>query len=93
VQSRKRAGKWFGNADRGSHGAVRTRGNKIAGPAPDISRQIASVIERGEVIISNSTRDLVSGSGITFSKDERVHGSLAGVAELFLVDCDSSFRR
>ncbi|HEV8138792.1 MAG TPA: alpha/beta fold hydrolase [Pyrinomonadaceae bacterium] len=74
-------------------GLCEVAGNKIAGPAPDISRQIASVSERGEVIISNSTRDLVSGSGITFSKDERVHGSLAGVAEIFLVNCDSSFRR
>jgi len=75
-------------------GLCEVAGTKVAGRAPDISRQIASRIETGEVVVSNSTRDLVSGSGITFhAKDQGPPGSLPGVQELFLVDCDNSFRR
>jgi pimeloyl-ACP methyl ester carboxylesterase len=75
-------------------GLCEVSGGKIAGPAPDTSRQIANHIENGEVVVSNSTRDLVSGSGITFRKrDEGLPAMLPGVQETFLVDCDNSFRR
>ena len=75
-------------------GLCEVTGDKIAGPAPDISRQLAGGIENGDLVVSNSTRDLVSGSGITFyPKNKGLTGRLPGVQELFLVDCDSSFQR
>jgi hypothetical protein len=75
-------------------GLCEVAGTRVAGPAPDISRQIAGGIETGEVVVSNSTRDLVSGSKITFHpKDEGRPRRLPGVQELFLVDCDNSFPR
>jgi pimeloyl-ACP methyl ester carboxylesterase len=73
-------------------GLCEVTGDKIGGRAPDISRQLAGAIESGQIVVSNSTRDLVSGSGITFREDEQRLGSLAGVSEIFLVDCDNSFR-
>jgi len=70
-------------------GLCEVTGDKIVGPAPEISRKLAYAIESGEMIVSNSTQDLMSGSGITFRKDEL--RSLAGVAEIFLVDCENYF--
>lgn len=70
-------------------GLCEVTGDKVGGPAPDISRELAHAIESGEIIVSNSTQDLMSGSGITFRKDEL--RSLAGVAEIFLVDGENYF--
>jgi pimeloyl-ACP methyl ester carboxylesterase len=69
-------------------GLCEISGSIIGGAAPDVSRRLVNAAGTGEIVVSNSTHDLVSGSGITFRKDDRrpVAG-IAGVAELFTVQC------
>ena len=56
----------------------------------EICRQMISCAEGGEVVISNSTRDLVSGSGIALRKKNVPEFELfAGVSELLAVECES----
>ena len=73
-------------------GLCEISGSSIGGVAVDVSRQLTAYAETGEVVVSNSTRDLVSGSGISFQrKDNPLPAGLAGVAELFVAHCDSGF--
>ena len=75
-------------------GLCEVRDSKIGGAAIDVCRQLTACIQSGEVAISNSTRDLVSGSGMALrTKNGSPTECVAGVAELFIVDCDDSFQR
>jgi class 3 adenylate cyclase len=63
-------------------------GDRISGAAPETSRRLAAATGIGGIVISNSTHDLVSGSGITFRKqDQSQLEEISGVAELFTVNC------
>ena len=66
-------------------GLCEVTGERISGAAPDISRQIAASAQPGEIVISNSTHDLLSGSGLTLRRQDAAQ--VEGVAELFTVDC------
>jgi pimeloyl-ACP methyl ester carboxylesterase len=71
-------------------GLCEINGDRISGTAREMSRQLAASAPAGEIVVSNSTHDLVSGSGISFRKDQsRLEGvaGVAGVVELFTVDC------
>jgi len=73
-------------------GLCEISGSRVGGIALDLSRRLAACADEGEIVVSNSTRDLVSGSGLTFqSKDSLPSDGLAGVAELYLVQCESGF--
>jgi class 3 adenylate cyclase len=54
---------------------------KVSGLATDLCLEIANQAGPGEVIISNTVKDLVAGSGIRFTEK----GSRAGEHELFVV--------
>ena len=67
-------------------GEVETAGDKVSGLAVHIGARVMSHAGAGEVLVSNTTRDLVAGSGITF--EERGMHVLKGVPgewRLFLV--------
>ena len=69
-------------------GLCEISGTTIGGPAPEVSRQLARQADTGDLLVSNSTHDLVSGSGITFRKcDKPSLTGIAGVSELFTVEC------
>ena len=69
-------------------GLCEINGDRISGDAPEISRRWAASARSGEIVVSNSTHDLVSGSGITFRQQgqSQLEG-VAGVTALFTVDC------
>ena len=50
---------------------------KVAGIAVNIGARVAAVAEGGEVLVSQTVRDLVAGSGIDF--DERGDRELKGI--------------
>lgn len=60
-------------------GEVEVRGDDVAGIAVHIGARVASAAGAGEVLVSRTVRDLVSGSGITF--DDRGLHDLKGVPE------------
>lgn len=68
-------------------GECETVEGKVRGVAPDIGAGIAGQAEAGAVLVSNTVKDLVAGSGISFT-DKGVHklaGSL-GEWRLFAVE-------
>ena len=52
-------------------------GNKVGGIAVHIGARVASLAQAGEVLVSNTVKDLVAGSGIAF--EDRGTQSLKGV--------------
>ena len=60
-------------------GEVELRGDDVGGIAVHIGARVASVAEAGEVLVSRTVKDLVAGSGITFT-DRGTH-TLKGVAD------------
>lgn len=71
-------------------GLCEVSGSKIAGVAVDRARQLVECAASGEVLASNSTSDLVSGSGIDLQpKDVRLPEGLSGVSQVFSVHCES----
>jgi class 3 adenylate cyclase len=69
-------------------GLCEINGDRISGAAPETSRRLAASTGIGDIVVSNSTHDLVSGSGITFRKqDQSQLEEISGVAELFTVNC------
>ena len=47
-------------------GEIEVKGNDIAGIAVHIAARVASLAQGGQVLVSSTVRDLVSGSGIRF---------------------------
>jgi hypothetical protein len=69
-------------------GLCEINGDRISGAAPETSRRLAASTAVGDIVVSSSTHDLVSGSGITFRKqDQSQHEEISGVAQLFTVNC------
>jgi len=61
---------------------------QIGGAAAEVSERLAAAARTGEIVVANSTHDLVSGSGIVFQKREPASAEkLAAVTELFTVEC------
>jgi pimeloyl-ACP methyl ester carboxylesterase/class 3 adenylate cyclase len=58
-------------------GEVETTGEKVSGLAVHIGARVMSHAGAGEVLVSNTVKDLVAGSGITF--EERGSHALKGV--------------
>lgn len=58
-------------------GEVETTGEKVSGLAVHIGARVMSHADGGEVLVSNTTKDLVAGSGIGF--EERGTHALKGV--------------
>jgi class 3 adenylate cyclase len=58
-------------------GECELRGDDLAGIAVHIGARVASLAEPGEVLVTSTVRDLVSGSGIEFA--DRGHHALKGV--------------
>jgi class 3 adenylate cyclase len=58
-------------------GEVEPTGNKVSGLAVHIGARVMALAAAGEVLVSSTTRDLVSGSGIEF--DARGAHALKGV--------------
>jgi len=73
---------------RGLHtGECEVSGSKLTGIAVHIGARIAGIAKSGEVLVSNTVKDLVAGSGLKF--DDRGLHTLKGVpgeAHLFAVD-------
>ena len=69
-------------------GLCEINGDRISGAAPETSRRLAASTAVGDIVVSSATHDLVSGSGITFRKqDQSQLEQISGVAELFTVNC------
>jgi class 3 adenylate cyclase len=69
-------------------GLCEINGDRISGAAPETSRRLAALTGIGDIVVSNSTHDLVSGSGITFRRqDQSELEDIPEVAELFTVNC------
>ena len=60
-------------------GEVELRGNDVGGIAVNIGSRVAGVGSAGEILVSSTVRDLVSGSGIGF--EDRGDHELKGVPE------------
>jgi len=60
-------------------GECEVRGDDLGGIAVHIGARVASIAQGGQVLTTSTVRDLVAGSGITFS-DHGVHG-LKGIAD------------
>jgi class 3 adenylate cyclase len=60
-------------------GEVELRGNDVGGIAVNIGARVASAGSPGEVLVSSTVRELVSGSGIGF--DDRGDRELKGVPD------------
>lgn len=54
-------------------GECEVTGNKIGGAAVEVGARVAAKAGRGEVLVSSTVKDLVSGSGVEFG-DRGVHG-------------------
>jgi class 3 adenylate cyclase len=68
-------------------GEVELRGDDVAGVAVHLAARVAAKAQGGEVLVSRTVKDLVAGSGITFTA--RGEHALKGVDErweLFAVD-------
>jgi class 3 adenylate cyclase/pimeloyl-ACP methyl ester carboxylesterase len=70
-------------------GECELHGDKIAGLAVNIGARIASSAQPGEVLVSQTVRDLVAGSGLTF-EDRGTHElkGIPGTWALFATDRD-----
>jgi len=61
-------------------------GDKMAGPAVHLGRQLRSVAAFGEVLISHTVRDLVAGSGLEFERrGSKTFDGVPGQWSLFAV--------
>jgi len=60
-------------------GEVELRGDDVGGIAVHIGARVAAVADAGEVLVSRTVKDLVAGSGITFT-DRGTH-TLKGVPD------------
>jgi class 3 adenylate cyclase len=60
-------------------GEVELRGDDVGGIGVHIGARVASVAQAGEVLVSRTVKDLVAGSGITFT-DRGAH-TLKGVPD------------
>ena len=59
---------------------------KVGGIAAEIGVQVANMAAAGEVLVSNTVKDLVAGSGITFDdKGSHRFADLSGDWRLFAV--------
>ena len=67
-------------------GECEVQGSKLTGIAVHIGARIAGIAKSGEVLVSNTVKDLVAGSGLRF--DDRGLHTLKGVGEahLFAID-------
>ena len=67
-------------------GECEVSGSKLAGVAVHIGARIAAVAKGGEVLVSNTVKDLVAGSGLTF-EDRGLHTlkGVPGESRLFAV--------
>ena len=71
-------------------GLCEVTGSNINGVAVDRARQLIEYAENGEVLVSNSTSDLVSGSGIDLQqKDVPLPEGLSTASQVFSVQCES----
>ena len=64
-------------------GEVEVRGNDVGGIGVHIAARIAALPGPGEILVSRTVKDLVTGSGITF-EDRGTH-ALKGVPETWQV--------
>ena len=60
-------------------GEIELKGEDIAGIAVHVAARIAALAQGGQVLVSNTVRDLVAGSGLSF-RDEGAH-VLKGIEE------------
>jgi hypothetical protein len=62
-------------------------GERVGGLAVEIAEQVASQCQSGEVLVSNTVKDLVAGSGIRFTerRANQVNENL-GELRLFAVE-------
>jgi class 3 adenylate cyclase len=58
-------------------GECETRGDDLAGVAVHIGARVASLANGGEVLVTSTVRDLVTGSGIEFN--DSGHHALKGI--------------
>jgi len=74
-------------------GEVQLKGNEIGGIAVHIGARVTSQATPGQVLVSNTVKDLVAGSGIEFT-DRGVHAlkGVPGEWHLFAVVSESSSR-
>jgi class 3 adenylate cyclase len=61
-------------------------GSKLTGIAVHIGARIAGIAKSGEILVSNTVKDLVAGSGLKF--DDRGLHPLKGVGEVHLFAVD-----
>jgi class 3 adenylate cyclase len=68
-------------------GEVELRGDDVGGIAVHIGARVAAIAEPGQVLVSSTVRDLVAGSGFSFSEagDHNLKG-VPGTWRLFAVD-------
>ena len=79
----------IGLADRaGVHtGEVEVRGERIGGLAVHIGARVAAKANGGEIVVSNTVKDLLAGSGLTFTdRGEHELKGVPGSWRLFAVD-------
>ena len=68
-------------------GECEISGDKLAGVAVHIGARVAAAAEAGEILVSSTVKDLVSGSGLRFvSRGRRTLKGLEGEWELYAVD-------
>lgn len=68
-------------------GECEISGDKLAGVAVHIGARVAAAAEAGEILVSSTVKDLVSGSGIRFvNRGRRALKGLEGEWELHAVD-------
>jgi class 3 adenylate cyclase len=71
-------------------GEIEVKGNDIAGIAVHTAARIVALAEGGQVLASNTVRDLVAGSNIRFTdRGGHVLKGIAGEIRLFAVEQDS----
>ncbi len=75
-------------------GEVALAGEEISGPALQIARTVAGLAQPGEILVSRTVRDLVAGSGCSFSDrgSHQLHGAGDGW-QIFAVthpSCDTA---
>jgi pimeloyl-ACP methyl ester carboxylesterase len=66
-------------------GLCDVRGDDVSGAAVEISRRVAAEAADGEVLVSNTVKDLVSGAGIAFGDRRSLTSEAHGAWRLFSV--------
>jgi class 3 adenylate cyclase len=68
-------------------GEVEVRGERIGGLAVHIGARVASTADAGEIVVSSTVKDLMAGSGLTFSdRGEHELKGVPGTWRLYAVD-------